>query len=95
MPFGKLKQLNAYCEERGAKMYVFPAAYCENAYERNHDKIAKIWSLLEQSGLTIVSVSEEYVAVDSLCYDTDYHLTYEGVLWRTEKLISDMDKLLQ
>ena len=34
-----------------------------------------------------------YELPDSLFYDTDYHLTYEGVIHRTNMLIANIDSL--
>lgn len=95
LPFRKLKQLKTYCEAMGATMYVFPPSYSDKAYEQNEVKIDKIWSRLEQMGLPVVGTPVEYKIADTLCFDTDYHLTYEGVIWRTGKLMKDIDERLE
>ncbi len=92
-PFRMLKDLKEYCTSKGAQLYIYPPAYRDKAYDLNREKIDEIWRRLEQSGLPIVSQPDEYMTPDSLCYDTDYHLTYEGVIWRTKKLMNDLDAL--
>ena len=89
-----LKGLYQECIEKQATMLIFPPAFRQGAFEFNEGKIEEIWNMLEQSDLPVVSNPRACMLPDSLYYDTDYHLTYEGVVIRTNKLIADLDALL-
>lgn len=88
-----LSDFNRYCEEKGATMLLFPPTYRDVAFEKNADQITEIWEALSAHNLPIISSPENYEFPDSLFFDSDYHLTYEGVVVRTNKLISDLDPL--
>ncbi len=32
---------------------------------------------------------------DTMCFDTPYHLTYEGCAYRTQLVIEDIDRILK
>ena len=93
IPFFLLKDFNEECNEKQAHLLIFPPAFRQEAFECNKSKIDEIWNRLEKHNLPIVSYPEAYMLPDSLYYDTDYHLTYEGVILRTNKLIADIDSL--
>lgn len=88
-----LRDFNQYCIDRGATMLIFPPAFRDEAFEQNKEQIGEIWKALVSNNLPIVSSPSNYELADSLFYDTDYHLTYEGVIYRTNKLIADLDSL--
>lgn len=93
IPFLILKDFNEECKEKRVHLFIFPPAFRQEAFECNKSKINEIWSRLEKNNLPVVSYPEAYMLPDSLFYDTDYHLTYEGVIIRTNKLIADIDSL--
>ena len=88
-----LCDFNQYCIDKGAKMLIFPPAFRDEAFEQNRNQIDEIWKALTKNHLPIVSVPTNYELPDSLFYDTDYHLTYQGVIYRTNMLIEDLDSL--
>ena len=88
-----LCEFNQYCKEKGASMLIFPPAFRDEAFELNKEQIYEIWEILANNNLPIVSAPTNYELPDSLYYDTDYHLTYEGVIHRTSMLIADLDSL--
>ena len=88
-----LRDFNQYCINKGATMLIFPPAFRDEAFEQNKEQIDEIWKALINNDLPIVSSPKNYELQDSLFYDTDYHLTYEGVIYRTNKLIDDLDSL--
>jgi hypothetical protein len=49
---------------------------------------------LEKAQLPCVSKPERYRMADTMHFDSPYHLTYEGVMTRTSRLIADMDSIL-
>lgn len=93
IPFLILKDFNEECKEKRVHLFIFPPAFRQEAFECNKSKINEIWRRLEKNNLPVVSYPEAYMLPDSLYYDTDYHLTYEGVIIRTNKLIADIDSL--
>lgn len=81
-------------EEKGVRCLLFPPAYMEESY--NNSKLfidALDYSLLQQ-GIPFSTSPERYKFVDTLFYNTDYHLTYEGAMLRTKMLIEDIDSCL-
>lgn len=74
-------------------MLVFPPAYRNYEFVPKKEKIDELWKVLAINDLPIVSFPTNYSLPDSLFYDTAYHLTYEGVILRTNKLITDLDSL--
>ncbi len=93
IPFLFLAEFYKECKEKQAHLLIFPPALRHEAFKRNENKIEKIWGRLKKYELPIVSTPCNYCLPDSLYYDTDYHLTYEGVIIRTNKLITDIDSL--
>ena len=89
-----LSDYDRFCKEKGATMLLFPPAYKAMDFDENKDFILFIWQCLVESGLPCVSYPERYRMADTLHYDTNYHLTYEGVVIRTNCLIDDMDSAL-
>jgi len=89
-----LQNFCQYCKNQNAVMLLFPPAYRAKDYDVNQENIDMIWNALKEAQLPIVSSPERYKMADTLHYDTDYHLTYEGVIIRTNKLIADMDSSL-
>ena len=83
-----------YCKKQGAIMLLFPPAYKAMSFDSNRGYITMISEALKEAQLPLVSSPERYRMVDTLHYDTDYHLTYDGVMIRTKQLISDMDSAL-
>lgn len=88
-----LYEFYQYCKDQGATMTIFPPAFRDKTFEQNVTQINLIWETLSNHNLPIVSSPDNYKLSDSLYYDTDYHLTYEGVILRTNKVISDLDSL--
>ena len=90
----QLQEFYEYCKSQGAIMLLFPPAYKAMSFDANRGYITMIWEALKAAQLPLVSSPERYRMVDTLHYDTEYHLTYDGVLIRTNLLIKDMDSAL-
>lgn len=90
-----LQVFHRYCEERGATMLLFPPVFNASNFDTNETYIHKIWKTLETRKLMLASFPERYRLPNTLFYDSPYHLTYEGVLIRTNRLIEDMDSALR
>lgn len=89
-----LTELKEHCEQNNATLLIIPPVYKAMNYDENEASINKVWNMLEKNGLPIVSNPERYRMADSLHYDSEYHLTFEGVQKRTELVIEDIDRSL-
>ena len=89
-----LKDFMQAQEEKGVKCVLFPPAYMSQSYENSELFINKLSVALLHHGVPFVTPTERYKYVDSLFYDTDYHLTYEGATLRTQMIIVDLDSIL-
>ena len=90
-----LSDFNRVCKEKGATMLLFPPTYRDVAFQKNTNQITEIWETLSAKNIPIISSPENYQFPDSLFFDSDYHLTYEGVMLRTNKIILDLDSCLR
>ena len=90
-----LQDFYQYCKNQDATMLLFPPAFKEMNFDTNQEYITMIWNALEEAQLPLVSSPERYRMADTLYYDTEYHLIYEGVKIRTQMLIADMDAALR
>lgn len=93
LPICCLKELQNKCIANNAKLFIFPPAFRDGAYDHNEEIISKIWKKLKQNDLPVVGNPIDYRMTTSLFYDTNYHLTYEGTMYRTGKLILDLDSI--
>lgn len=89
-----LKDFGAFCVEQGASVLLLPPAYRETAFHTNETRIDEIWGRVNDSGLPMISSPEKYCFPDSCFFDTDYHLTEQGVDRRTERMISDIQAFM-
>lgn len=76
--------------DQGGKMVLTYPAIQEETFQHMIEQIRRVQSELEGSGLTIMGTPEDYIVADDQLYDTPYHLTYEGVLYRTHRLVEDL-----
>lgn len=89
-----LKDFDSFCAKQGARVLLLPPAYRRTAYYTNETRIDEIWDMVKDSGLTTMSSPETYCFPDSCFFDTDYHLTEQGVDQRTERVISDIQAFM-
>ena len=81
-------------EKKGVKCILFPPTYMSQSYENSELFINALSAVLLNNNIPFVTPTERYKYVDSLFYDTDYHLTYEGATLRTQMIIEDIDSIL-
>ncbi|MGN0235587.1 MAG: hypothetical protein ACI4BD_04640 [Paludibacteraceae bacterium] len=89
-----LKEFREHCHQESATFLLFPPTYHEDAYEIDKDFINEIEKLLDVENIPYPVDTKRYAFPDSLFYDTNYHLTYDGCLIRTQMIINDVDSLL-
>lgn len=81
-------------EKKGVKCILFPPTYMSQSYKNSALFINTLSEALLHYGIPFVTPTERYKFDDSLFYDTDYHLTYEGATLRTQMIIEDLDSCL-
>lgn len=86
-----LINLNERCKQRNATLLILPPVYKAMNFDANKTSIDKVWDVLIESGLPVVSNPERYRMADSLHYDSEFHLTYEGTVIRTDLVIEDVE----
>ena len=89
-----LKEFREHCHQESATFLLFPPTYHEEAYEIDKDFINEVEQLLYVENIPYPVDTRRYAFPDSLFYDTNYHLTYDGCLIRTQMIINDVDSLL-
>ena len=77
-------------EEAGAILYLtFPCLQAES-FNYLEDQISNVENEMQLSGLDIIGSAKRYRFAPNLFHDTPYHMTYEGVILRTEYLLEDL-----
>lgn len=91
----RLNRLNKYITNHGAVMYVsaYPIVYGDYTPEKSdYDDFEN--ELRNKMDCPIISHYSDYFIPYEYFYDFKYHLTDEGVIIRTEKLIDDLAKYM-
>ena len=95
MALGYLRDFADYCESKGATFLIFPPACRHFDFEGNAEVVNMVWKRMEEMGLPIVSTPQEYCFPDTLfCDSSPYHLTNQGVEYRTNKMVRDIEAYL-
>ena len=77
-------------ERAGAKLYLtFPCLQADT-FTNLEGQILEVEKELRLSGLDIIGSAKRYRFAPNLFHDTPYHMTYEGVILRTEYLLEDL-----
>lgn len=66
-------------KNKGCTVLVIPPVCRETAYEVKQENIEEICSFLKEQGLPFGVSPKVHALPDDCAYDTDYHMTYEGV----------------
>lgn len=74
-------------EAKGAKVYLLPTTLNQSSYNNTKENIDDISLALKQAGIPYLCEQSLFVLPDSLYYDTQRHLGYEGSLIRTQRAI--------
>lgn len=92
----RINALNAFCQEKGATLVI--AGYPIGDGERTPEieKFAEFQqSLEEQMECEVISDFTDYFIEYQYFYDTQFHLTDEGVQIRTDQLIRDIKEWME
>lgn len=88
-----IQDFAAYCRANSIRCLLFPPAIAQMESEQIADYIQTLYQALESKGTSFCVRPERYVLLDSLFFDTYYHMTYEGACLRTQMMINDMDSI--
>lgn len=81
-------------EAHGAKVYMLPTTLNKSSYDNTKERIDIISAALEKAGIPYICNPELFVLPDSLYYDTQRHLGYEGTIMRTLRTIKVLKPLI-
>ena len=89
----RLNDLNRFCDERGATLLVAGWPIADGDYNFSKSVYGDFREELEEKlDCRVISDFKDYCYDYSLFYDTNLHLTDEGVRLRTEQLIEDLER---
>ena len=74
---------------RKAKLYVTYPGFQDLSYSSDIGRIERVASEYKKNGLLILGTPERYKIPDEMTFNTPYHLTKEGVDYRTSLFIDD------
>ncbi len=81
-------------QEKGAILLVTYPGYQATSFENSRSQIMMIESELKKNDFKLLGNPERYKIPDSLMFNTPYHLSKEGVDYRTNLLITDIENTL-
>lgn len=91
-----LTKYKEYVEEQGASCYFVAPPFYSGATECTKEQFQTIVSLEEELiGIDYISDPYAYLFPQEYIFDTPYHCTSAGELYRTELLINDLKAVLQ
>ena len=91
-----LNAINDQIENKGARLIISYPSLCKSTYEKNKKTIIEIENKLKKYGnFKILDTPQDHVYADEVFYDTSYHLTGDGVIVRSKKLVGELKKELQ
>lgn len=86
-----LKKYKKYVESKGASVYWIGCPTYEAAVLCDHSELRKAAKQVEdQIGIPYISDPADYVFPGKYMYDTLYHTTSRGMVYRTEILVDDL-----
>ena len=88
-----LIDFNEQVKEKGGALLITYPAIQEQTYQNMEEQINRVESELKKSGLTLLGTPESFIVADDLLFDTPYHLTQEGAIYRTNLLIDALRSL--
>lgn len=91
----RLNALNDYCKERGATMVIAAMPIADGKYTASREDYESFEKELSQRlDAPVISEFTDYFIPYEYFFDTEYHLTNEGVRIRTDLLIQDLKTYL-
>ncbi|HTE32374.1 MAG TPA: hypothetical protein VK666_18465 [Chryseolinea sp.] len=85
-----LKGFKEAVEAKKAVVYVTFPGYQAASFDRSIAQIDKVESKLKKEGFSLLGTPKRYKIPDTMMFNTPYHLSKEGVDYRTQLLIEDI-----
>lgn len=77
---------------KGCQVILLPPISIQSKVSSNQDKIKLLYSEMKMRRHPFGATPEQFVQPDSLAYDTQYHVNYEGAISATQALIDYFHK---
>ncbi len=92
----RLNVLNDYCKERGATLVIAAMPIAQGKYTASKEAYEAFEKeLAEKLDAPVISHFTDYMIPYGYFFDTEYHLTNDGVRIRTDLLIGDLKAFLK
>jgi len=87
-----IKEFEKKLDNANCELYIIPPSYNLTSGINNKKSVNIVSRKLKNSGLSIIGKHEDYIFIDSLFFNSPYHLNKEGTNKRTLMLINDFKK---
>jgi hypothetical protein len=91
----KLSDFEKRIKAKGAVLFITFPGYQDISYENRKERIVKVEEALKKKGFTLLGTPERYKMPGSFMFNTPYHLTKQGLDYRTQLLIDDLKSALR
>lgn len=86
----QMKNFEQALKSKEATLYITFPCYEATSFNNNKQQIAQVFTEVKNNHFNVLGDPEQFKMPDSLIFNTNYHLTKEGVDLRTNLLISDL-----
>ncbi len=91
-----LKEFGEFCRSKGAQVYATWPSIDElavSSIEGDGTQLEEYYK--KNTGIDVISKVKDYILPTEMFYDSNYHLNYNGVEVRTNRLIEDMKAVVK
>jgi hypothetical protein len=85
-----LSKFRTFAEQKHIKLYMMYPSFNKTSFDLSSEIINQVKTGLAKTNIPILGTPEQYSFQDSLYFNSSYHLTKEGQLYRTTLLINDL-----
>jgi len=89
-----IKDFELKINQKGARVYISYPSYQDVSFCKSINAIKKVETEYQKNGLIILGTPERYMMVDSLMFNSRYHLNKKGLDYRTQLFIEDFKSKL-
>jgi hypothetical protein len=90
-----LKEFGHEVQTKGARLFITFPGLQESSFNKNILQIRRVENELNASQFNLLGTALRYKIPDTLMFNTPYHLSKNGVDYRTQLLIRDIKKVLK
>ncbi|HNV24604.1 MAG TPA: hypothetical protein PKH98_06935, partial [Candidatus Omnitrophota bacterium] len=88
----ELKKFRENLQKKGAFLFITYPGFQSTSFENQRKDIINVEEELKKNKFCLLGTPERYKMPDALMFNTAYHLSKEGVDYRTLLLIEDLNK---